>query len=65
MTGSRLQRIEKEAFAKTGLVEIIIPASVEVLGGELCRSCKSLSFVMFEQGSRLSRIDEAVFSTQF
>jgi hypothetical protein len=48
-----LSRIENKAFQGTGLVEIIIPASVEVLGYECFSQCKSLSDVTFESGSRL------------
>jgi hypothetical protein len=43
------------------LVEIILPASVEILG-ELCFSeCRSLSSVTCETGSRLSGIAEWAF----
>jgi hypothetical protein len=48
-----LSRIEKWAFQKTCLVEIILPTSVEVFG-ECCFSeCRSLSSVTFESESRL------------
>jgi hypothetical protein len=45
----------------TGLVEIIIPQSVEVLGEGCFADCSSLSSVIFEIGSRLSRIENEVF----
>jgi hypothetical protein len=48
-----LLRIEKEAFFGTGLIEIIIPASVEVLGVMCFLDCGSLSSVTFEEGSKL------------
>jgi hypothetical protein len=56
-----LSRISKEAFFRTGLIEIIISSSVEILG-EICfYQCKSLSLVRFESGLRLSRIENGVF----
>jgi hypothetical protein len=44
-----------------GLIEIIIPASVEVLGECCFAECGSLSLVTFESESRLSRIEELAF----
>jgi hypothetical protein len=55
-SGSRLSRTEKWTFAGTGLIEIIIPASVEVLRERFFYECRSLSQVIFESASRLSRI---------
>jgi hypothetical protein len=49
------------AFRGTGLVEIIILASVEVLREQSFSDCKSLSSVAFESGSRLSRIEKEAF----
>jgi hypothetical protein len=46
----------------TGLVEIILPASVEILGDECFSLCGSLYSVTFESGSRLSRIEGRAFS---
>jgi hypothetical protein len=49
-------------FIGTGLVEIILPASVQVLG-EWCFSfCSSLSSITFESSSRLPRIDKSAFN---
>jgi hypothetical protein len=48
-----LSRIERSAFLRTGLIEIIIPASVEVLGAGCFSKCRSLSSVQIEAGSRL------------
>jgi RNase P/RNase MRP subunit POP5 len=57
-----LPQIEKEAFMRTGLVKIILPSMVKVLG-EICFSkCHSLSFFGFESGLRLSRIEWRAFS---
>jgi hypothetical protein len=59
--GSRLSRIGKLAFRETGLVEIIVPASVEVLSEYCFCLCRSLSSVTFEIGSRLPRIEAEAF----
>jgi hypothetical protein len=64
--GSKLQRIEKEAFspgifAVTGLKKITIPSSVEVIGENSFSWCRSLSEVTFERGSKLQRIEELAF----
>jgi hypothetical protein len=56
-----LSRIENAAFRLTGLVEIIVPSSVEILGERCFSLCKSLSSVAFESGSRLSRIEKEAF----
>jgi hypothetical protein len=56
-----LSQIEKEAFSGAGLVEIILSASVEVLGEGCFARSRSLSSVTFESGSRLSRIEEWLF----
>jgi hypothetical protein len=48
-----LSRIESEAFSGTVLIEIILPASVEILGEDCFSKCGSLSSVTFESGSRL------------
>jgi hypothetical protein len=56
-----LSGIEKQVLAVTGLIEIIIPASVEILGEECFAMSASLSRVIFESGSRLSRIEKAAF----
>jgi hypothetical protein len=51
-----LSRIEKEAFSSTGLIEIVVPASVKVIGKSCFLDCVLLSSVKFESGSELSRI---------
>jgi hypothetical protein len=43
------------------LLEIILPASVEMLGEKCFTWCKPLSSVRFESGSRLSRIENEAF----
>jgi hypothetical protein len=50
---SELECIETKAFEKTNLQLIILPASVEVLDAECFSSCSSLSFVLFETGSKI------------
>jgi hypothetical protein len=49
-----LSRIEVWAFRETRLVEIIVPASVEVLGDDCFAECRSLSSVTFESGSKFA-----------
>jgi hypothetical protein len=56
-----LSRIENWTFFRTGLVNIVIPSSVEVLGEWCFSNCESLSSVIFESGSILSRIEEYAF----
>jgi hypothetical protein len=60
-SGSRLERIEEQAFCESGLKSIWIPSSVVVLGKSSFRDCKSLESVTFESGSRLERIEESAF----
>jgi hypothetical protein len=50
-----------KAFYKIGLVEIIVPASVEVLGANCFSECESFSSGRFESGSRLSHIEKWAF----
>jgi hypothetical protein len=52
-----LSRIEKGAFQESGLIEIVIPSSVEVLGVNCFAECKSLSSITYEAGSRLREVD--------
>jgi hypothetical protein len=61
-SGSRLSRIEKEVFRGTGLIEIVIPSSVEFLGERCFSECESLSSVTFESGSRFLQIQEEVLT---
>jgi hypothetical protein len=58
---SRLSRIEEQAFAETGLIEIVIPALVEVLGNGCFQECIQLRSVIFESGSRLREIGTNAF----
>jgi hypothetical protein len=43
------------------LIEIIVPASVEVLGERCFSECRSLSFVAFESGSKLREVGPRAF----
>jgi hypothetical protein len=52
-----LSRIEKQIFIRTGLIEIIVPSSVEVLDKQPFAEWKSLSSITFESASILSRIE--------
>jgi hypothetical protein len=49
-TGSKLERIEKQAFSWTRLKKMTIPSSVEVSGEDCFSSCGSLCEVTFERG---------------
>jgi hypothetical protein len=66
--GSRLREIGESAFAGLlGLQSICIPASVLVIGKFCFRrgggfGCGDLAEVLFEDGSRLSRIEEGAFA---
>jgi hypothetical protein len=60
--GSRLSRIENEAFRGcTVLASICIPSSVETLGGSCFWGCRSLSTLTFESDSRLLFIGPEAF----
>jgi hypothetical protein len=56
-TRPRSSCIEKDVFFGTGLVEIILPLSRDLLGEGCFYECKSLSSVTLESGSKLSRIE--------
>jgi hypothetical protein len=43
-----LSQIEKDAFIRTGLIEIIRPSSVEVLGESCFSECRFLSSFTLE-----------------
>jgi hypothetical protein len=59
--GARLRAIRDRAFARSGLVSIAIPASVESLDGRCFGVCKKLSIVRFEPGSTLSHVSDEAF----
>jgi hypothetical protein len=50
-------RIDGWALTQTGLIEVVIPASVEIMGEGCFSGCISLASLIFESGSRLSRIE--------
>jgi hypothetical protein len=51
--GSELSAIAHWAFNGSALSSIVIPSSVVVLESESFECCRSLHFVLFENGSRL------------
>jgi hypothetical protein len=55
-----LSRIKERTFFGTGLTEIILPSSIEVLGEGCFAECASLSSVTFEAGSALLEIEREV-----
>jgi hypothetical protein len=57
-----LTQIEKLAFSRSGLIEIIVPASVEVLGEKCFYDCRSLSSVTFESEAKLREVGQDAFS---
>jgi hypothetical protein len=59
---SRLQKIERSAFADSILCSIVIPRSVLILGSRCFFNCKQLVCAMFEQGSQLRRIEKNAFA---
>jgi hypothetical protein len=59
---SRLQKIDKWAFQKTGITEITIPAGVEEIGDECFWGCRNLRDVTFEDSSKLQRIGAHSFA---
>jgi hypothetical protein len=61
-SGSRLERIAESTFACSGLISIVIPSSVVILGRSSFCGCRWLEYVTFENGSRLERIEECAFS---
>jgi hypothetical protein len=61
-TGSRLSRLEANAFSQSGLTSIPLPASVKVIGEFCFAGCGSLASITFETGSRLSRLEAKAFS---
>jgi hypothetical protein len=54
--------MEKKASGGTRLIEIVIPASIEILGENCFVGCGSLTSLTVESGSRLSRIEKQAFA---
>jgi hypothetical protein len=55
-------RIESEAFSFSSLQSIMIPRNVEILGSKCFSHCRSLSLIIFESNSHLTRIESKAFS---
>ena len=60
--GSKLERIDDEAFADMNVEEVNIPNSVRELGDRCFEDCKRLMRITFGTGSRLERIRDKVLS---
>ncbi len=64
--GYPVTEIGKEAFQfERGLVNVVIPASVEAISTSAFNYCDSLVTVKIEDNSNLTRIDEAAFISCF
>jgi hypothetical protein len=61
-TDSRLSQLEAEAFCKSGLTSIHLPASVTVIGKRCFSGCGSLASITFESASQLSQLPKEAFS---
>jgi hypothetical protein len=60
-SGSQLSRLEAQAFYRSGLTSIDLPASVTFIGEKCFSDCGSLMSVTFESGSQLSRLEARAF----
>jgi hypothetical protein len=59
--GSDLSTLANREFYRSILSSIAIPSSVGVLRKESFKRCHSLEFVLFENGSRIERIEASAF----
>jgi hypothetical protein len=58
---SRLSRLEKLAFCRSGLQSIRLPGSLEVICESCFSSYESFASVTFDPNSRLSRLEKLTF----
>jgi hypothetical protein len=56
--------IGRRAFSGTGVKQLVIPASVEVIGKECFCDCGALREVVFEKGSKLKEIGSQAFDSE-
>jgi hypothetical protein len=61
--GSRLSRLEAQAFSSSDLTSIHLPASVIVINASCFSHCGSLASITFESRSQLSRLATEAFSS--
>ena len=59
--GAQLRKIEENAFRKSGLTEVQIPASVRIIGESTFYNCDNLSKVTFTENSQLREIESCAF----
>jgi hypothetical protein len=59
--GSRRRKIGEDAFQRSGLKNIVIPASVGVIGAGVFQKFEPLTSVIFEAGSVLEEIGMDAF----
>jgi hypothetical protein len=60
-----LSRIEERSFGETGLIEMVIPASVQSLSETYFVERETLPSLIFEAGSRLTRIEKQTLLFRF
>jgi hypothetical protein len=56
--GSQVKRIDTNAFCVSGLMHIVIPASVKTLTKTSFAVCRALEFFSFEPGSKIRSIEK-------
>jgi hypothetical protein len=59
--GSQLSELAKQAFSRSGLTSIHLPASVTVIGESCFSVCRSLTSIAFDPASQLQEIRRDAF----
>lgn len=57
-----LEEIGASAFSSTKITSVVIPASVVIVGGSAFYSCRSLTSLVFEEGSTITEIPQSFLS---
>ena len=60
--GKPVKAIGRVAFYGSPLTAVTIPGSIEILGDRAFGECESLKDVIFEENSRLKRVEDGAFS---
>jgi hypothetical protein len=61
MPSLRLQVLPEEAFSFSGLISIVIPATVRIIEKRAFYSCDSLTELLWAEGSKVKVIEEEAF----